>query len=59
MFTNIRCHPNTLGKFFAKLSNLLMDGGIILDGKTNGKKVEPFSLSKIHLGPWGASTMSI
>jgi hypothetical protein len=21
--------------------------------------VEPFSLSKIHLGPWGASTMGI
>jgi len=49
MFTNIRCHPNTLGKFFAKLSDLIMDGGIILDGKTNGKKWSLFLFLKFTL----------
>ncbi len=49
MFTNIRCHPNTLGKFFAKLSNLIMDGGIIFDGKTNGKKWSLFLFLKFTL----------
>jgi hypothetical protein len=36
-----------------------MDGGIILDGKTNGKKWSLFLFLKIHLGPWGASRMGI
>lgn len=50
MFTNIRCHPNTLGKFFAKAFRPYHGWRNYFGWQNQWKKVERFCLSKNS--PW-------